>query len=99
MKTTASQKGTKRLLILGTDHVKKGKKRNNMVAGVRAILGKSYRTRSPDALWPGCNQPSADQCRGMEPIGGGFVFQQVHNILADVPPANVVAMYETANED
>jgi hypothetical protein len=50
-------------------------------------------------LWPGCNQPSADQCRGMEPIGGGFVFQQVHNILADVPPANVVAMYETANED
>ncbi len=28
--------------------------------------------------------------------GGGFVFQQVHNILADVPPANVVAMYDTA---
>jgi uroporphyrinogen decarboxylase len=26
--------------------------------------------------------------------GGGFVFQQVHNILADVPPANVVAMYD-----
>ena len=26
--------------------------------------------------------------------GGGYVFQQVHNILADVPPANVVAMYE-----
>ncbi|HOB97488.1 MAG TPA: uroporphyrinogen decarboxylase family protein [Verrucomicrobiota bacterium] len=30
--------------------------------------------------------------------GGGFVFQQVHNILADVPPANVVAMYEAAFE-
>ena len=28
--------------------------------------------------------------------GGGYVFQQVHNILADVPPANVVAMYEAA---
>ena len=28
--------------------------------------------------------------------GGGFVFQQVHNILADVPSANVVAMYEAA---
>lgn len=28
--------------------------------------------------------------------GGGFVFQQVHNILADVPPANVVTMYDTA---
>ena len=30
--------------------------------------------------------------------GGGYVFQQVHNILADVPPANVVAMYEVAGE-
>jgi uroporphyrinogen decarboxylase len=27
-------------------------------------------------------------------VGGGFVFQQVHNILADVPPQNIVAMYE-----
>jgi uroporphyrinogen decarboxylase len=26
--------------------------------------------------------------------GGGFVFQQVHNIMANVPPENVVAMYE-----
>ncbi len=26
--------------------------------------------------------------------GGGFVFCQVHNILADVPPANVEAMYK-----
>ena len=25
---------------------------------------------------------------------GGFVFQQVHNILADVPPENVVTMFE-----
>jgi uroporphyrinogen decarboxylase len=30
--------------------------------------------------------------------GGGFIFQQVHNILADVPPANVVAMYDAVNE-
>jgi uroporphyrinogen decarboxylase len=30
--------------------------------------------------------------------GGGFVFQQVHNILADVPPENVLAMYEAAQE-
>jgi len=29
--------------------------------------------------------------------GGGFVFQQVHNILADVPPANIVAMYDAVN--
>jgi len=27
--------------------------------------------------------------------GGGFVFQQVHNILADVPPANIVAMFDS----
>jgi len=26
---------------------------------------------------------------------GGFVFQQVHNVMADVPPENVVAMFET----
>ena len=27
--------------------------------------------------------------------GGGFVFNTVHNILPDVPPENIVAMYET----
>ena len=30
--------------------------------------------------------------------GGGFVFQQVHNIMANVPPENVVAMFEAARE-
>ena len=30
--------------------------------------------------------------------GGGYVFQQVHNILADVPPANVVAMFDAVLE-
>jgi uroporphyrinogen decarboxylase len=30
--------------------------------------------------------------------GGGFVFQQVHNIMADVPPANIVAMYDAVNQ-
>jgi uroporphyrinogen decarboxylase len=29
--------------------------------------------------------------------GGGFVFQQVHNILAFVPPENVVAMFDSVN--
>ncbi len=28
---------------------------------------------------------------------GGYVFQQVHNILADVPPANIVAMLDAVN--
>jgi uroporphyrinogen decarboxylase len=30
--------------------------------------------------------------------GGGFVFQQVHNILANVPPENILAMYEVVQE-
>jgi len=30
--------------------------------------------------------------------GGGFVFNQIHNILADVPPENVIAMFEAAYE-
>jgi len=29
--------------------------------------------------------------------GGGFVFQQVHNIMADVPPRNIMAMFEAVN--
>jgi uroporphyrinogen decarboxylase len=29
----------------------------------------------------------------MQP-GGGFVFQQVHNVMANVPPENIVAMLE-----
>jgi uroporphyrinogen decarboxylase len=30
--------------------------------------------------------------------GGGFIFQQVHNILADVPPENIVALLDAAHE-
>lgn len=30
--------------------------------------------------------------------GGGFVFQQVHNILANVPPENILAMFQAAAE-
>jgi uroporphyrinogen decarboxylase len=30
--------------------------------------------------------------------GGGFVFQQVHNVLANVPPENVVAMLDAVRE-
>jgi uroporphyrinogen decarboxylase len=39
----------------------------------------------------------AEQVSILKP-GGGFVFQQVHNILADVPPENVAAMYEAVHE-
>ena len=31
--------------------------------------------------------------------GGGFVFQQVHNILANVPPANIVAMFDAVRNE
>ncbi|MFN7996143.1 MAG: uroporphyrinogen decarboxylase family protein [Bryobacteraceae bacterium] len=37
------------------------------------------------------------ECEIMAP-GGGFVFQQVHNILANVPPENIVAMYAAVRE-
>lgn len=35
---------------------------------------------------------------GLLSPGGGFVFQQVHNVLANVPAENVVAMLEAAAE-
>jgi uroporphyrinogen decarboxylase len=30
--------------------------------------------------------------------GGGFVFDTVHNILPDVPPENIIAMFDAINE-
>jgi uroporphyrinogen decarboxylase len=30
--------------------------------------------------------------------GGGFVFNTIHNILPDVPPQNIIAMYEAIDE-
>ncbi len=38
-----------------------------------------------------------EQIRILSP-GGGFVFQQVHNIMADVPPENIVAMFSAVRE-
>ncbi len=38
-----------------------------------------------------------DQLRILAP-GGGFVFQQVHNILANIPPHNIVAMLDAVAE-
>ncbi len=28
--------------------------------------------------------------------GGGYVFNQIHNIQPDVPPENIIAMFEAA---
>jgi len=30
--------------------------------------------------------------------GGGFVFNPIHNILPDVPPENIVAMFDAVEE-
>jgi uroporphyrinogen decarboxylase len=30
--------------------------------------------------------------------GGGFIFNTIHNILPDVPPENIVAMYDAIEE-
>jgi uroporphyrinogen decarboxylase len=30
--------------------------------------------------------------------GGGYVFQQVHNIMADVPPENIIAMFKAVSD-
>lgn len=38
------------------------------------------------------------ECMGELAPGGGFVFNQLHNIQADVPPENVMAMYEAVKE-
>jgi uroporphyrinogen decarboxylase len=48
---------------------------------------------TPDAI----REHVRRQIAVLEP-GGGFVFQQVHNVLADVPPENVIAMFEAARE-
>ncbi len=48
---------------------------------------------SPDEV----RQHVRNQIADLSP-NGGFVFQQVHNTLANVPPANIVAMYEAVHE-
>lgn len=30
--------------------------------------------------------------------GGGYVFNNVHNIQADIPPENIVALFDAAYE-
>lgn len=37
------------------------------------------------------------QCEALAP-GGGFVFQQVHNILANTPVENIIAMFDAVRE-
>ncbi|MDR1599812.1 MAG: uroporphyrinogen decarboxylase family protein [Oscillospiraceae bacterium] len=53
-------------------------------------------------LWSGTPDEVAEHTREMIRIfkpGGGFVFNQVHNIMGNVPPENIVAMFDTAWEE
>jgi uroporphyrinogen decarboxylase len=31
-------------------------------------------------------------------IGGGYIFNTIHNILPDVPPQNIIAMFDAIKE-
>jgi uroporphyrinogen decarboxylase len=53
-----------------------------------------------DVLPNGTSQQVAEHVRKqVETLnpGGGFIFQQVHNILANVPPENITAMLDAVN--
>jgi uroporphyrinogen decarboxylase len=39
-----------------------------------------------------------NSCVNILKPGGGFVFNQVHNIQPDVPPENIIAMYSAVRE-
>lgn len=47
----------------------------------------------PNAIPEEVAQHVREQCDILNP-GGGFVFQQVHNIMANVSPENIVAMFD-----
>jgi len=54
-----------------------------------------------EVLPKGTPQQVADHVREQVSVlspGGGFVFQQVHNILSDVPPENVIAMLDAVRD-
>jgi len=59
--------------------------------------GCDTQTILPEAKPDEVRQHVKEQVQIFSP-GGGFVFQQVHNILANVPPENIVAMYEAVKE-
>ena len=46
------------------------------------------------------NEVRQDVRKNVEALmpGGGYVFNTVHNIQAEVPPENIVAMWETLRE-
>ena len=75
-------------------------------AGLKAELGQAVTfwgggCDTRDVLPNGSPEVVADHVRAQVATlapGGGFVFQQVHNILADVPPGNIIAMLDAVRE-
>ncbi len=53
------------------------------------VLGGGTPDQVREEVWRRCEQLAP---------GGGFVFCQVHNIQPDVPPENIVAMYDALDE-
>lgn len=51
-------------------------------------------SHSPEKVAQHVHRQVEIMCRG-----SGFVFQQVHNIMADVPPENIVAMFKAVNPE
>jgi uroporphyrinogen decarboxylase len=54
-----------------------------------------------DVLPTGTHEEVAEDVRRRVEVlapGGGFVFQQIHNVMADVPPENVVAMLDAVRK-
>lgn len=49
-----------------------------------------------DRATPAQVRDNVRQLSGILGAGGGFVFNQVHNVMGDVPPENVVAMLDEA---
>ena len=59
--------------------------------------GCDTQTVLPKAPPKGVRQHVLERLEILAP-GGGFVFQQIHNILAQVPPENIVAMFDAVRE-
>jgi len=55
----------------------------------QSVLSQGTPEQVREEVWRRCDQFAP---------GGGFVFCQVHNIQPDVPPENVMAMYEALDE-
>lgn len=71
----------------------------NKVGDIMTFWGGGCDTTTilPRATPAEIRQHVIDRCRIFSPRGG-FIFQQVHNIMSDVPPENIAAMFDAVKE-